>query len=225
MRLLLWALSMIGAWAMGLSHAVAGVITQLPTQDKLIALTFDACEAKTPAHFDAKVVSFLLSEKLPVTIFASGNFARHNGTEIEAMARDNLIEIENHSLNHLLHMEALKPAKLTQEVTETSSILQSLTGKPPHFFRFPAGNYNAKALQQVENLGYKVVHWSFASGDPDKSISAKRLTRWVLTKTKPGSILIFHINGRGYHTGEVLPIVIAKLKQAGYRFARLDEML
>jgi peptidoglycan/xylan/chitin deacetylase (PgdA/CDA1 family) len=46
----------------------------------------------------------------------------------------------------------------------------------------------------------------------------------VVSKATPGSILIFHINGRGYHTGEALPRIVHELKGKGYRFISLEEL-
>jgi peptidoglycan-N-acetylglucosamine deacetylase len=69
------------------------------------------------------------------------------------------------------------------------------------------------------------VHWTFPSGDPDKKVSAAKLTSWVLAKTRPGGILIFHINGRGYQTGSALPTIVKSLQDRGYRFVKLEEML
>jgi len=110
-------------------------------------------------------------------------------------------------------------------VTENDALLASITGHHTRFFRFPAGNHSPRAVADVEGLGYKVVHWSFASGDPGKSVTPDALRNWVLFKTKPGSILIFHINGRGWSTGAALPGLVDDLTRRGYRFTTLDKML
>jgi peptidoglycan/xylan/chitin deacetylase (PgdA/CDA1 family) len=47
----------------------------------------------------------------------------------------------------------------------------------------------------------------------------------VVKKTRPGSIIVFHINGRGWKTAEALPSVITELRQRGFRFVHLSEML
>jgi hypothetical protein len=41
----------------------AEVITALKTDDKVVALTFDACETKTPSYLDHKIIDFLISQK------------------------------------------------------------------------------------------------------------------------------------------------------------------
>ena len=77
----------------------------------------------------------------------------------------------------------------------------------------------------LESLGYKVVHWSWASGDPSPLESRDGLVRRAQTLTKPGNILIFHINGRGVHTADALPIIVAQLRERGFRFVKLSDYL
>lgn len=205
--------------------AAADVITRLPAADKVVALTFDACESVTPAFLDTRLVEALAAEQVPYTIFVSGRFARHHQAELAALAASGRVEIENHSFNHPQHMERLAPDQIRREVTETDALLRAITGKPTKYFRFPAGNYDARTLAEVEALGFRVVHWEAPSGDPSPAADADRLVRHVLSTTRNGSIHIFHINGRGWHTAEAMPRIIAGLRKQGYRFVRLDEAM
>ncbi|MDD2466452.1 MAG: polysaccharide deacetylase family protein [Desulfobulbus sp.] len=211
--------------ALGASSLCAEVVTSLPGKTPVIALTFDACETKTPSFFDQKIVIFLLAEQIPFTLFISGKFARRNEDELKALSRNPLIEVENHSLNHVQHMERLSDDDVIREVVECGQLLTEITGRKPIFFRFPAGNYDQRSLNIVEGLGYLAVHWSFASGDPDKRVSPSWLSTRVLSQAKQGSILIFHINGRGYSTGKALPKIVQQLKSRGYRFVLLRDLL
>jgi len=206
----------------------AEVITHLDTlarTDKTVALTFDACETRTPAFLDTAISEFLTAKRIPFTVFACGRFARHNREALAALSQHDFVEIENHSMNHDNHMERMDAATVRREVLDAETMLKAITGKKTRYFRFPAGNYDAPALATVEQLGYRVVHWSFASGDPAKTLTPEAETDWVLEKTRPGGILIFHINGRGWSTGKALPGIVAALESRGYRFARLDKVL
>lgn len=209
--------------------AAAAVIETFPAsgaaRDKTVALTFDACETITPSHFDQVVLGELLAERLPATLFISGKFARRNAEEIARLAALPQFRIENHSTAHDLHMERLPLDDARRDVADNGRLLAEITGRQPRFFRFPGGNYDAPTLAAVEGLGYRVVHWTFPSGDPDPHLTPERLTEHVLNRTKPGSILIFHINGRGYATGKALPGIIAGLRKKGYRFVSLEEAL
>ena len=205
--------------------AGAEVITRLPAADKVVALTFDACETRTPAFLDRSISDYLVSERLPFTLFVSGRFARRNAAALAALSRLDFVEVENHSLDHDNHMDRLDDDAIRRQVADNDALLFGITGRHTRYFRFPAGNVGPRALADVEAMGYKVVHWSFASGDPAPTLAAAALTRWVLAKTKPGSILIFHINGRGWSTGAALPDIVGELRRRGYRFTTLAAAL
>lgn len=221
------AAAILAAAALTPGTAFADVITRLPLppKDKTVALTFDACETKTPAFLDHSISDFLVGGRIPFTIFACGRFARHNGEALAELAKLDFVEIENHSMNHDNHMERMDETTVRREVLDAETMLKGITGKRTRYFRFPAGNYDARSLAAVEGLGYRVVHWSFASGDPAKTLTPEHESEWVLEKTRPGNILIFHINGRGWSTGKALPGIVATLKDRGYHFARLDALL
>lgn len=203
----------------------AEVIKEIKTEEKVVFITLDACETKTPSYLDKRITDFLVREKVPFTLFVSGKFILRNWEELKELYKTGLISIQNHSFNHYLHMESLKEEEIIREVKETEQLIQALTGKKPIFFRFPAGNYDERALKIVESLGYKVVHWTFPSGDPDPRITPEKLTNWVLQNVRPGVILIFHANHRGYATPYALPRIIKALREKGYSFGRIEDYL
>lgn len=220
----------ISAAALAASLAISSlcfgeIITRLPTNEKVVSLTFDACETKTPSYLDHSILDYLLGEHIPFTIFVSGKFAARNSSELSELSKTDSIRIENHSMTHPLHMERLKSSGITKEILDDESLIEKISGRKPAFFRFPGGSFDKKSLQTAEGLGYRVVHWSFASGDPDRNVTADKMRKWVLFKVRPGSILIFHINGRGYHTGEALPGIVRELRKQGYRFVKLEDYL
>lgn len=199
----------------------AEVIQKLKVKD--IALTFDACETTTPSHFDEKILSYLVKEQIPFTIFMTGKFANRNSVRLKEIAKLPFVEIENHSFNHEQHMERLSSDGVKKEVTALDEQMKTMIGKKTKFFRFPGGNYDPKTLKLIEGMNYKVVHWTFASGDPDKHVNTPKLKTWVVSKAKPGSVLIFHINGRGYSTGEALPQIVSELRKRGIKFVKLED--
>lgn len=220
MRFLSLLLLLLGA------SAQAQVIERLPTAERVVALTFDACEARNaPAFFDRPLLDYIEAEKLPVTIFATGLFAQRNRDDLARLAKSPLVEVENHSFDHPQHMERLDPGRVAAEVEDADRAIIAATGRKPAFFRFPAGNYDAATLAAVEATGHKVVHWRWPSGDPAKGLEPARLRDWVLSKVRPGDVLIFHINGRAPATHVALPQVVSELRRRGYSFVRLDEVV
>lgn len=216
------------AWLAVLAGAArAGVIETLPKTHRdgqpVIALTFDACEAYQIAHFDRAIVDYLIAQKLPVTIFVAGRFALHNEAELRRVAALPFVEIANHSWDHPNVMDSFTPPQVISQVMRAEQEIRRVTGLTTKYFRFPAGKYNAAGVSAVEALGYRVVHWRWPSGDPSKAVSADILVKRTLAMTKPGDVLIFHINQRGWHTGEALPRIVEGLRAKGYRFVTLSD--
>ena len=190
---------------------------------KQVALTFDACERYHPSYFDFRILNYLLEKKIPSTFFISGKFLERNNLMVKSLSYYSFIEVENHSYSH----EILKDKSeeyLHKDIMRNSRLIEKVTRRKPRFFRFPGGLYDKKALEMVGYLGLKTVHWSFESGDPDKEMTAEKLIRHVLKQVKDGSVLIFHINRRGWHTGEALPAIVYHLKARGYEFVLLKDL-
>ncbi|WP_161539660.1 polysaccharide deacetylase family protein [Paramagnetospirillum kuznetsovii] len=206
----------------------ADVVTGLPGpgRDKVVALTFDGCEGRgAPALLDQSIVTVLEAERVPATLFVTGLFARRNAEGLKRLAASQGVEVENHSFDHPQHMERLDGPAIRKQIEDADRLIEEVTGRKPRFFRFPAGNYDPASLAAVEGTGKTVVHWSFASGDPVRGLTPAHLRDYVLSKIRPGAILIFHINGRAPATAEALPGILAELRKRGYRFARLDEVV
>jgi peptidoglycan/xylan/chitin deacetylase (PgdA/CDA1 family) len=205
--------------------ARADVVTQLPTTDRVVALTFDACEAGERVSFDRGILDYLVERRIPFTVFASGKFVQSNIEDVQALAQLDFVDIENHSWNHPNTMNHFSAEAVLDQIGRAHDAITTATGRGPQFFRFPAGNYNADGVKAAESLGYTVVHWRWATGDPDPRESAKALFRRVTTNVQPGDILIFHINGRGVHTAEALPRIVEQLEADGYRFVLVSDYI
>jgi peptidoglycan-N-acetylglucosamine deacetylase len=209
----------------GASIARADVIETLPTTDKVIALTFDACEAGQPVSFDRGVLDYLLERKIPFTVFATGRFVETNRADVEALSKLDFVEIENHSWSHPNTMNHFAADAVVRQFERAQQVIAEATGRAPQFARFPAGNYNKAGLRALEDRGLKVVHWRWATGDPDPRESAEALFNRVTTRVQPGDIVIFHINGRGVHTAEALPRIVEQLEVDGYRFVLISDYI
>lgn len=204
----------------------AKVITHIPAQEKkMIAFTFDACERGKPAYFDQKLLSYIIENRIPCSIFVSGEFAKRNKAELRRLSKYPFIEFENHSWHHYKDMRRLKNSGVKKEVMENEKLITGITGVKPKYFRFPGGNCDARTIGIVNDCGLKVVHWTYASGDPDKNVSSEAMIRDAMARAQSGNILIFHINGRGVHTADAFPSIYAGLKEKGYTFVRLASVI
>lgn len=200
-----------------------GIVTRIATRDKIVFLTFDACEAGKRARLDHGITDTLLARAIPFTVFVGGRFARDNAADLRELARNDFVDLENHTWDHPRDLRLLDDAAVREEVTRAADEIRRVTGRRTRLFRFPGGNADERTVALVEALGYRVVHWRWPEGDPVREITADQLVAQTLERTRPGDILIFHVNGRGWHTAEALPRVIDGLQAQGYRFARLPD--
>lgn len=200
------------------------IITHGARTHKWVVLSFDACETRKPAGYDAKIIDILTRTHTPATLFLGGHWMETHPAQARMLAANPLFEIGDHSYLHP-HMTKISTAQMDDDLRKTQAVHQNLTGRQARLFRPPYGEYDASVIQEAARFGMKSVTWEVVTGDPDKHVTAPNIVRTVLARTKPGSIVIMHVNGRGWHTAEALPAVIAGLKKKGYSFARLSETL
>jgi peptidoglycan/xylan/chitin deacetylase (PgdA/CDA1 family) len=207
------------------TRAQADVVLRLPTEERVVALTFDACEQDRAMHLDTGISDYLVAHRIPFTMFLSGRFVQDNEEAVRMLGRLDFVELENHSWDHPNRMPRLSDDAVRAEILKADDEIFRVTGKRTAFFRFPAITYDARTLKIAEVLGFRVVHYRWEVGDPDRHETALRIVREIHEGTRPGDIEIFHINGRGWHTAEALPRVIEVLKADGYRFVLLRDFL
>ena len=217
-------------WLAGLSVLLAlpmraDVVMRLPTHDRVVALTLDACEQRRPNKLDTSITDYLVAHKVPFTIFLSGKFVVDNAEAVKTLSALPFVELENHSWDHPNNMRRLSDQEVRDELLSTDNEIRRVTGKGTAFFRFPAITYDARTLKLVEDLGFTVVHYRWETGDPDPHETGPRMIRETMEGTRPGDILIHHVNGRGWHSGEAMPGIVEGLEKKGYRFVLLRDYL
>ena len=199
-------------------------IRHVATRDPAVAITFDACAIKTNGDgCDAAGFDILKREQVPATIFVSGRWVEFHPDAMAELVRDPLVEFGDHSYDHP-HMSRLPAAGMADEIDRTEAALGHY-GKRSVAFRPPFGEWSGRLVDVARAKGLPLVTWDVVSGDPSKRTTTAGMIRAVLDKTRPGSIVIFHINGRGRKTAEALPAILAGLRQRGYHFVQLSELL
>jgi peptidoglycan/xylan/chitin deacetylase (PgdA/CDA1 family) len=211
---------------------------------KLVALTFDLCEQPGEiAGYDGAIIDYLRANGIKATLFAGGKWMRSHAERARQLMSDPLFELGNHSEAHR-NLRLLHDAALTEEIAGPQRAYEALRGDlvqsqcvagHPHLaqqvqsrlttFRFPYGACSPQSLQAVNDAGLLAIQWDNSTGDPSPGVSARAITEAIVRQTKPGSIVIMHANGRGYHTAEALPVALPKLKALGFRFVTVSELL
>jgi peptidoglycan/xylan/chitin deacetylase (PgdA/CDA1 family) len=202
----------------------AGPIRRVETKQPAVAITFDACATSKQSNgFDRAVYEIVKREGIPATIFVSGRWIDFHADEMAELAKDPLLLFGDHSYGHP-HMPRLTQARMVQEFDQTQAALQRY-GKKSVAFRPPFGEWNRRLIEVAWDRGLPTVTWDVVSGDPSVRTTKERMIRNVLEKTRSGSIVIFHINGRGRKTAEALPDILRGLRDRGLRFVSLPDLL
>jgi peptidoglycan/xylan/chitin deacetylase (PgdA/CDA1 family) len=210
---------------------VTGVKTRLNTDQKVLALTFDACGGPRGKGFDAKLINSLEREKISATLFISGNWIDANQGIFLNLAKNPLFEIENHGLKHkpcssngrrAYGIEGTRDVgEIYDEIEGNALKIQSLTGRKPKVYR-PATAYCDEICVEIANaLGYEVVNFSVL-GDAGATYTKKQVKE-ALLKAPSSSIILMHMNRPGSETAEGVKEAIPELKERGFRFVRLEE--
>ncbi|MCX7625779.1 MAG: polysaccharide deacetylase family protein [Candidatus Sumerlaeaceae bacterium] len=196
---------------------------------KRIALTFDAGGELGSAW---ELLDVLSSHHVPATFFVTGSFARRHPEWTKATVRAGH-PIHNHSWSHP-YFTKLPDADIRRELEQTEECLRELTGKTTRpYWRPPYGDRNSRVLKVAAQAGFRSVYWTLDSLDSygdEKSPSflIQRVTTAKSAAEGPaefldGAIILMHSNVHA--TVEALPEIIARLRQQGFSFVRLHELL
>ena len=209
----------------------------LPAGQKLVALTFDLCEASGEiSGYDGALVDYLRSERVEATFFAGGKWLMSHPERGDQLVADPGFEMGNHTWSHanltVRTGEAMRrqvdDADLALSLRRTSAAAKGCMLPRPvpqgAMFRFPYGSCSAEALDYVNDSGHLAIQWDVDSGDP-ALIGAKEMAQDMLRAIRPGSIVLMHANGRGRHTAEALRILVPALKAKGYGFVTVGALL
>jgi peptidoglycan/xylan/chitin deacetylase (PgdA/CDA1 family) len=191
---------------------------------KEMALTFDACATRSPSGYDEALIRVLIETRTPATLFLGGKWMIEHAQPTRRLAASGLFELGNHSFLHP-HMTRIPDEQVRRELEWTQIVLYSLTGRAARLYRPPYGEHDERISRISANLGLITVQFDLASGDPDPDASKERLVRSIRARAACGSIVVMHMNARGWNTAQALPEIVAELRQKGFRLVTVGEML
>lgn len=201
------------------------LITHGPRELPRVALTFDLCQVpERPSGFDRQIVDFLEREKVAATFFAGGDWLRSHPEEARRLAANPRFELGNHSWGHP-DLRRLSAGEIAAEIDRTEAELIRVAGRSSRLFRLPFGTHTPATLQAATVRGVRIIQWDVVTGDPDPGMDAAAILKEVQRGARNGSIIIMHANGRGWHTAEALPQMIAFLRGRGFELVTVSELL
>ncbi|MBP1932013.1 polysaccharide deacetylase family protein [Ammoniphilus resinae] len=198
------------------------VIWDVPTQKKLIALTFD--DGPSPIY-TPQVLTILEHFGAHATFFQIGNRMERYPEIVEQVVESGH-ELGNHSMTHS-YENKVGFQKFRDEITHADQIIQRYQPNHPKLFRPPGGYLDNALLQEARKQGYKVVLWSYHQELKDWSMpGAMVMANHVIRNARNGDIILLHDGGGDRHqTIQALGIFLPVLKKRGFEFVSVSELL
>ena len=213
---------------------IAGVKLKIKTKEKIMALTFDACGGPKGSKYDKELIDFLTEKKIPATLFINARWIDANPAIFAELAANPLFEIENHGLYHkpcvvtgkeFYGVKGTKDAgEVVDEVVLSAQKIEALTGKKVLFYRPGTAVFDDVALEIVNELGYEAAGFNLFTYDFDQSSTAKKIADCLIKGTKPGAIILMHMNFPERNTLEGLKIALPVIISKGYHFVQLKDV-
>jgi len=193
--------------------------TRLPTDAKVVALTFDA--AYDPAPLEDILVA-LKEAGAEATFFLTGEFVRDFPQWTKTIMASGY-PIGNHSYSHP-DFTKLSDEAMRAEIRKMASALTKLGGEDPRpLFRAPYGALSKRMLSILRGEGYVSVFWTIDTLDWKPERTPEQIRTTVLDKLKPGAIILMHVGSK--QTAQVLPDLLAEIEARGYTFVNLRDAL
>ena len=185
--------------------------------DKCVSITFDC--AWGTEHTD-DILKALKVGGVKATFFMVEFWTEKYGDYVKKIDEAGC-EIGTHSSTHS-YMSKQNSEEIRLELTTSSEAITNITGKPVELFRAPYGDYDDELIKTASELGYYTIQWDVDSLDW-KDLSATDIAMRVINGVKSGSIILMHNNG--LHTAEAVPIIVETLKNRGYTFVPVGELI
>lgn len=181
---------------------------------KYVALTYD--DGPNPVYTE-ELLQVLEEEKVRASFFMMGKQVENYPQVVKKVADAGHL-IGNHTYSHI-NVCQLSEAQVREEIQKTNELIYDSCGQMPEWFRPPFGCNREKLISQMD------MYQIFWNVDPlDWSVqNTGTIVNHVLKYVSDGDIILMH---DAYPTTvEATKILIPKLREMGYTFVTVDEMI
>lgn len=204
------------------SQLLGPLISRVETEERVVALTFD--DGPTAQYTD-EVLTILRQEGIKATFFVVG----------AALERDLAVcrritakghELGNHSFSH--QRLVLQPySTIRQEIERTDALIRDCGYEGEIHFRPPGGKKYLLLPLYLAVTGRNDILWDIGpEGDRQVAADPERIVEYVQQRARPGSIVLLHVMYRSRENSrQALPGIIQGLREKGYRFVTVSELL
>ena len=192
-------------------------IYSVATNEKKIAISFDCAWG---VDYTDKLLQIMAQNDVRCTFFAV-QFWVEKYPEYAAKIVDAGHELGTHSRTHS-YMSKFSAEQIRDELTTSCAAIERATGQKTNLFRAPYGDYNNTLISTATEMGLYTIQWDVDSLDW-KNLTSTEIALRIVNGTKNGSIILCHNNG--LHTAEALPMIFSTLKNRGFEFVPIGELI
>lgn len=220
-----------GTWDLSNARTVqlfGGIVPRVDTTERVVALTFD--DGPTP-RFTDEVLAILRDEDVKATFFVNGAKLARNPDAGRRIVEEGH-ELGNHSYSHP-RLILVSYGTVQEEIERTDEQIRAMGYEGEIHFRSPFGKKLLVLPYYLWKTGRLNIFWDVAPEgyagareDADEDEVAGKIVEHVLAEARPGSIILLHVMApRRTPSREALPGIIQGLREQGYRFVTVSELL
>ncbi|BFT69011.1 polysaccharide deacetylase family protein [Paenibacillus sp. P36] len=204
-----------------------------PVGNKIAYLTFD----DGPSNSTRKILHILKTNGVTATFFVIGTETSEGKSLYKEIAAEGHA-LGNHTYSHDYNRIYKSPEAFIKDVRRLDRLLEETVGFRPEILRFPGGSNNQvsrksggrgimnQVTAKAKEQGYQYFDWNVSSTDAAAPVQDRDMiidSVMSASKGKKRIIVLMHDNTYKTTTLEALPVVIRKLKAAGFRFDKLQK--
>jgi len=136
--------------------------------------------------------------------------------------------VANHTMHHLNGWKT-KTAIYLDDIAACDTILKSFKLQTSNLkpqtdlFRPPHGRITPRQYFSLKK-NYRIVMWDVLSKDYDKTVLAEKCLQRVISKSKPGSVIVFHDSAKAEkNLRYALPRVLEYFSEKNFSFRALPD--
>lgn len=189
-------------------------VWRIPTEEPVLFLTFD--DGPIPGLTEW-ILDELQKFNAKATFFCVGDNVRKNPVQYAKILEAGHA-VGNHTYSHLNgYRTGLR--RYVKDVYRARKLIDSRLFRPPY------GRIRALAAR-ILMPRFRIILWDVLSMDYDRELEPRLVTYNVVSKARPGSIIVFHDNQKARTNLEyALPRVLDHYTRAGYKFLPLSAIL
>ena len=212
-------------WMSPWSQVLGRFPYRVPTERRLIALTFDDGPNEP---YTSQIADYLRSEGVKATFFQVGRCIERFPEVTRKLHEDGHV-IGNHSMVHRFRHYFIQP-RYRDELESSQDVIATHLGRRPALFRPPWLWRGPLLFGALGKKNLTPVSGEFCHVLEVMGASAPRIARGALKKARPGKIIIFHDGFNSStavrtHTVDALRIVVPELRRRGYDFVTVSELM